>query len=471
MDITALLLSRIQFAFTITFHIIFPSFTIGLAAWLTVLEALRVATGRPVYRVIFDFWLKIFGVAFGLGVVSGIVMAFQFGTNWSELSKMSGPIQGPLLMYETFTAFMLEASFFGVLIFGRSRVPPWFYLFSTAMVALGTTFSAFWIMVNNSWMQVPSGYVMENGAFVPDDWTKIIFNSVVWSRFPHMLLASYLTGAFCVAATGAWYVLRSEYHAESRIMLRMGLGLAAVLMPIQLFFGHLNGGYVNTYQPSKMAAIEGRWNDEKPAGEVLFAWPDVENRRNLYAIALPPPFGSLIDSDSLTAAETGLNGIPPENWPPVVIPFFSFRIMVGCGLVMLGLAWLGTYLSFRHRLERNRLLLWATFLSFPLPFVAILTGWFTAEVGRQPWAVYGILRTADAMTPFLTTREATISLVIFCAIYAFIFAFGTFYIYRLICTGPAGRLFESPRLAVPSRPMSLANAGSIHEHSPVGAGE
>jgi cytochrome bd ubiquinol oxidase subunit I len=471
MDMTALLLSRIQFAFTITFHIIFPSFTIGLAAWLTVLEALRLATGRPVYRVIFDFWLKIFGVAFGLGVVSGIVMAFQFGTNWSVLSKMSGPIQGPLLMYETFTAFMLEASFFGVLIFGRSRVPPWFYLFSTAMVALGTTFSAFWIMVNNSWMQVPSGYVMENGALVPNDWTKIIFNSVVWSRFPHMLLASYLTGAFCVAATGAWYVLRKEYHAESRIMLRMGLGLAAVLMPIQLFFGHLNGGYVNTYQPSKMAAIEGRWNDEKPAGEVLFAWPDVKSRSNLFAITLPPPFGSLIDSDSLTAGETGLNSIPPENWPPVVIPFSSFRIMVGCGMVMLGLAWLGTYLSFKRRLERNRLGLWITFLSFPLPFIAILTGWFTAEVGRQPWVVYGVLRTADAMTPFLTTREATISLLIFCAIYAFIFAFGIFYIYRLIRTGPAGKLFETPRLAVPSRPMSLANAGPIHEPSHAGAGE
>jgi cytochrome d ubiquinol oxidase subunit I len=205
MDMTALFLSRIQFAFTITFHIIFPSFTIGLAAWLTVLETLHLRTGRPVYQVLFEFWLKIFGVAFGLGVVSGIVMAFQFGTNWSVLSKMSGPVQGPLLMYETFTAFMLEASFFGVLIFGRSRVPPWFYLFSTAMVALGTTFSAFWIMVNNSWMQVPSGYVMENGVFVPNDWTKIIFNSVVWSRFPHMLLASYLTGAFCVAATGAVY--------------------------------------------------------------------------------------------------------------------------------------------------------------------------------------------------------------------------------------------------------------------------
>jgi cytochrome d ubiquinol oxidase subunit I len=419
--------------------------------------------------MIFEFWLKIFGVAFGLGVVSGIVMAFQFGTNWSVLSRMSGPIQGPLLMYETFTAFMLEATFFGVLIFGRSRVPPWFYLFSTAMVALGTTFSAFWIMVNNSWMQVPVGYVVENGAFVPDDWTKIIFNSVVWVRFPHMLLGAYLTGAFCVAATGAWYLLRKRYHAEARIMLRMGLGLAAVLIPVQLFFGHLCGKYVNTYQPSKMAAIEARWNDEKPASEVLIGWPDVENRRNLYAITLPAPFGSLIDSDSLTAGETGLNSIPRENWPPVLIPFLTFRIMVGCGLIMLGLAWLGSYLSLKHRLERNRFLLWLTFLSFPLPFVAILTGWYTAEVGRQPWVVYGVLRTADAMTPFLTTRAATISLIGFCAVYAFIFVFGTFYIYRLLRAGPSGSLIETPSGAVPNRPMSVA--GPAAEPSYVGAGE
>src|SRR5712671_1450939 len=295
MDLTALLLSRLQFAFTITFHIIFPSFTIGLAAWLTVLEALRLATGRPVYRVIFEFWLKIFGVAFGLGVVSGIVMAFQFGTNWSELSKLSGPIQGPLLMYETFTAFMLEASFFGVLIFGRSRVSPWFYLFSTAMVALGTSLSAFWIMANNSWMQVPVGYVVENGTFVPNDWAAIIFSPVLWVRFPHMLIASYLTGAFCVAATGAWYLLRREFAAEGQIMLRMGLYLAAVLIPIQLVVGHFNGEYVGHHQPAKMAAIEARWHDEKPASEVLLAWPDVAQRRNLFAITLPAPFGSLID--------------------------------------------------------------------------------------------------------------------------------------------------------------------------------
>src|SRR6266567_2167274 len=207
MELSALLLSRLQFAFTISFHIIFPSFTIGLAAWLTVLEALHLVTGRPAYRIVFEFWLKIF------------VMAFEFGTNWSELARLSGPIQGPLLTYETFTAFALEASFFGVLLFGRQRVAPWFYLFSTAMVALGTTFSAFWIMVNNSWMQAPVGYAVENGAFVATDWSKIIFSPVVWVRFPHMLLASYLTGAFCVAATGAWYLLRGDFHAEARIML------------------------------------------------------------------------------------------------------------------------------------------------------------------------------------------------------------------------------------------------------------
>jgi len=471
MDITALLLSRLQFAFTVSFHIIFPSFTIGLAAWLTVLESLHLATGRPTYRLLFEFWLKIFGVAFGFGVVSGIVMAFEFGTNWSELSRMSGPIQGPLLTYETFTAFALEATFFGVLLFGRQRVAPWFYLFSTAMVALGTTLSAFWIMINNSWMQVPVGYVVENGMFVPNDWTKIIFNTVVWARFPHMLLAAYLTGAFCVAATGAWYLLRSTFAAEAKIMLRMGLYLAAVLVPTQIFFGHLTGDYVHNYQPVKFAAIEGRWHDEQPASEVLFGFPDAASETNHYAISVPI-LGSLIGSMSFDSKEVGLTDFPPRDRPPVLIPFLSFRIMVGCGLLMLALAWTGTYLSRDGRLERNRPVLWATFFSFPLPFIATLTGWFTAEVGRQPWVVYGMLRTANAMTPFLTTRAATISLIVFCAIYTFIFAFGMFYIYRLIRTGPVGKLFATPRLAVSNRQTSLANADHIFpEHSHVGAGE
>jgi cytochrome bd ubiquinol oxidase subunit I len=465
MEITALLLSRIQFAFTVSFHIIFPSFTIGLAAWLTVLEALHLATGRPAYRLVFEFWLKIFGVAFGLGVVSGIVMAFQFGTNWSELSRMTGPIQGPLLSYESFTAFALEASFFGILLFGRSRVPPWFYLVSTAMVALGTTLSAFWIMVNNSWMQAPIGYAVENGAFVPTDWFKIIFSPVVWVRFPHMLFAAYLTGAFCVAATGAWYLLRRIYHAEARIMLRMGLSLAAIVMPVQLFFGHLTGDYVHDYQPAKFAAVEGRWHDEHPAAEVILAWPDPVNEANLYELKIPV-LGSLIASSRFDSREVGLTSFPVQDRPPVLIPFFAFRIMVGCGLLMLAIAWIGAYLARDTRIERSRLLLWCIFLSFPLPFVATLTGWFVAEVGRQPWTVYGLLRTAEAVTPFLTTRAAAISLVVYCAVYTFIFAFGIFYIYRLLRAGPIGRLVLPER-----RPMSITGDPELHGSIPLTAGE
>jgi cytochrome d ubiquinol oxidase subunit I len=470
MDVTALLLSRLQFAFTVSFHIIFPSFTIGLAMWLTVLEGLHLVTGRQLYRQVFEFWLKIFGVAFGLGVVSGIVMAFEFGSNWSELSRMSGPIQGPLLTYETFTAFALEASFFGVLLFGRSRVSPWFYLVSTAMVALGTTLSAFWIMVNNSWMQVPVGYVLQNGIYVPDDWTKIVFSPVVWVRFPHMLLASYLTGAFCVAATGAWYLLRREFNAEAHLMLRMGLFLAAILVPVQIFFGHLTGDYVHDYQPAKFAAIEGRWHDEQPASEVLIALPDPAAETNRYAIAVPI-LGSLIGSMSFASKEVGLISFPPQDRPPVIIPFFSFRIMVGCGLAMLLLAGAGSYLSIKKRIEQNRLLLWGLFLSFPLPFIATLTGWFTAEVGRQPWTVYGVLRTADAMTPFLTTREAVISLTVFCAVYTFIFLFGTFYIYRLLRAGPIGELVLPPTAAVPNRPMSVVGRHRLSSSTRLAPGE
>ena len=470
MDLSALVLSRLQFAFTVSFHVIFPSFTIGLAAWLTVLEALYLATGLPAYRTVFEFWLKIFGIAFGLGVVSGMVMAFELGTNWSEFSRVSGPIQGPLLAYETFTAFALEASFFGVLLFGRQRVAPWFYLLSTAMVAMGTTFSAFWIMVNNSWMQAPVGYAIENGAFVPTDWSKIVFSPVAWVRFPHMLLASYLTGAFCVAATGAWYLLRRKFHIEARIMLRMGLYLAAILIPAQLFFGHLTGDFVRDYQPAKFAAIEGRWRDEQPASEVLMAIPDPASGTNRFAVSVPV-LGSLIASLSFTSKEIGLTDCPPQDRPPVLIPFFAFRVMVGCGVVMLLLAWIGTYVSLKNRIEQNRALLYCIFLSFPLPHIAILTGWFTAEVGRQPWTVYGVLRTADALTPFLTTRAATISLIVFCTVYVFIFAFGILYIYRLLRAGPVGSLVLPPVNAIPNRPMSVVDHSALSESRRFAAGE
>jgi len=271
-----------------------------------------------------------------------------------------------------------------------------------------------------------------------------------------MLLASYLTGAFCVAATGAWYLLRREFHSEARIMLKMGLYFAAILVPVQGFFGHLNGDYVHQYQPVKFAAIEGRWHSEQPASEVLIAIPDPGAQTNHYQIAIPV-LGSLIGSMSFTSREVGLTDFPPQDRPPVIIPFFTFRIMVGCWLIMLLVAWAGSYLIYKERIEQTRVLLWLTFFSFPLPFIAILTGWYTAEVGRQPWTVYGVLRTADAMTPFLTAGTALTSLVVFCAVYSFIFVFGTYYIHRLLRAGPEGHLVLPPVGAVPNRPMSVVN--------------
>jgi len=436
MEISALFLSRLQFAFTVSFHIIFPAFTVGLAAWLTVLNAMYLATGRHTYKRLSDFWLKIFAIAFGLGVVTGIVMAFQFGTNWSELSMRTGPIQGPLLGYESFTAFALEASFFGVMMFGRGRVPPWLYLFACAMVTLGTSLSSFWIMVNNSWMQWPVGYeIRPDFVFVPTDWHAIIFSPVVWVRFPHMILAAYVTTSFCVAATGAWYLIERRLHAEGIAMMRMGLGLAAFLVPLQIFFGHLTGDYVHDKQPAKFAAIEGRWENQKPASEVLIAWPDEEAETNSYQIAIPY-LGSLIGSMSFSSEEVGLKSFPLDQRPPVLIPFFAFRIMVGCGLIMLALAWYGSWIIYTRRLSNRRLLLWGVFFSFPLGFIATLTGWFTAEVGRQPWTVYGLLRTADAVTPSLTVGQVAVSFVFFAIIYSTIAIAGVIYVYRLLRIGP-----------------------------------
>ena len=468
MDVSALLLSRIQFAFTLSFHIIFPAFTVGLAAWLVFLETLSLATGRPVYRRLFDFWLGIFGVAFGLGVVTGIVMAFQFGTNWSELSRRAGSIQGPLLGYESFTAFALEAAFFGVLMFGRKKVPRWFYLVSCFMVAVGTSLSSFWIMVSNSWMQWPVGFTMgQDGVFIPTDWSAIVFSPVAWVRFPHMILAAYLTSAFCVAATGAWHLLRGTFKSDARTMLRMGLGIAAVMVPVQLLFGHLVGDYTHDKQPAKFAAIEARWHDEQPASEVLIAWPDEAHERTRFALSIPY-LGSLIGSSSLHSKEVGLTSFPAADRPPVLIPFITFRIMVGCGLLMLGLAWLGMLFMARGTLERQRWFLWATFCSFPLGFIATLTGWFAAEVGRQPWTIYGHVRTADAVTPFLTTPLVAVSLVIFSVVYALIFIAGATYIYRLLQRGPVHLPSFDHATTNPKRPLSVTgHSPGVHAGAPI----
>lgn len=470
MDFDALTLSRIQFAFTITFHIIFPAFTIGLAAWLATLEGMSMATGRPVFRQLFEFWLKVFAVAFGMGVVSGIVMAFQFGTNWSVLAERAGSVQGVLLGYESYTAFLLEGSFLGVVLFGRKLVPPWAYFASCALLAIGTNISAFWIMANNSWMQVPTGYAIIDGRITPSDWWEILTNDVAWIRFFHMLLGAYLTTAFCVAATGAWYVLRRVHVDAARPMLNMGLGLAAVLIPFQIGLGHLAGDYTAEHQPSKFTAIEGRWETEAPARLVLFAWPDEENERNLYELAIPY-LGSFVLHGNFTSEEPGILTIPRDQRPPIAIPFFSFRIMFGIGLLMLVLAWAGMLIRRRGWERAPRWFLWTIFLSFPLGFIAIVTGWFTAEVGRQPWVIFGLLRTADAHTPTLGVVEAWTSLLSFVAVYALIFSAGTFYIYRLLRGGP-----EAPfpaKGATALRPMAAGgpSPGADRRRPPPVAGE
>ena len=442
MDLDPLLLSRIQFAFVITFHIIFPAFTIGLAAWLATIEGMRLATGDPVYRRVFDFWLKVFALSFGMGVVTGIVMAFQFGTNWSVLSERTGAIQGPLLGYETFTAFLLEATFFGVMLLGRERVPPWFYFLACCMVSLGTMLSSFWILCNNSWMQVPLGHVVVDGKFVPDDWWAITTGPIVRVRWPHMLFACFLTTGMSVVATGAWFLLRRTYSEEGRVMLRWGVGLVAVIIPVQMFFGHLTGEYVLHHQPAKFAAIEARWHTQQPASEVLIAIPDASAQRNLFALEVPR-LGSFIASGTWDAREIGLDAFPPEDRPPVFVPFWTFRLMVGMGLVMLAVSWFGTWLRFRGRLETTRWYLWAAFVSFPAGFVAVLMGWFTAEIGRQPWVVYGLLRTKDAVTPSLVSADVMFSLLAYIAVYAVIYSFGLYYIYRVLRDGPAAEVSEA----------------------------
>lgn len=454
MELDPVLLSRIQFAFLVTFHIIFPAFTIGLAAWLAVIEAASLRTGNPIYRRVFDFWLRIFAVSFGMGVVSGIIMAFQFGTNWSVLSEVTGAIQGPLLGYEAFTAFILEATFFGVVMFGRPRVSKGFYLFSCVMVALGTTASSFWIMANNSWMQVPVGHEVVDGKVIPASWPAILGSYVSHIRWAHMILAAYLTTAMVVAATGAWYLLRRVHQPEGRLFMRWGLGLIAVLIPVQLGIGHLNGEYTKDYQLSKFTAIEGRWQTEQPAGLVVLAWPDIENERNVFEIVIPK-LGSFFDDGTFTAAAPGIVTIPKEDRPPFLIPFYGFRIMVGIGVVMLGLAWLGMVRWAFGRLYSSRTFLWATFLCFPTGFIAIVAGWYTAEVGRQPWVVFGLLRTVDAHTPSISAGEVLGTLIGYAVVYLVIYSFGFYYLYRLLYAGPA--VFGGP---VPSgnakRPLAAA---------------
>ncbi|MGH6865826.1 MAG: cytochrome ubiquinol oxidase subunit I [Methyloceanibacter sp.] len=458
-ELDPLLLSRIQFAFTISFHILFPSFTIGLAAWLMVLEALWLKTGKPIYMDIAKHWTKIFAVSFGMGVVSGVVLSYQFGTNWSELSRRGGNVIGPLMAYEVLTAFFLEAGFLGIMLFGWNRVPKWVHFFATCMVALGTLLSAFWILSANSWMQTPAGFTAdENGVLHVADWWQVIFNPSFLYRFSHMTAAAYLTTAFIVAGIGAWYILRERSVAHGRIMLGMGLSLLVWLAPLQAVIGDLHGLNTREHQPAKVAAIEAHWETQKGAPLILFAIPDPAAERNHFEIAIPK-LGSLILAHGWDAEVRGLKSFPAEDRPNPIIPFFAFRIMVGIGVIMIAVGFVGAVLWLTRRLFTARwylrILTWVS----PLGFLAVLSGWFVTEVGRQPWTVYGVLRTADAVSPVPGGSVLT-SIILFVIVYGIVFGAGLYYIAKLVKRGPD----ETPPVpeaeeADPSR-RPLAAAGS-----------
>jgi cytochrome bd ubiquinol oxidase subunit I len=456
-ELDPLLLSRLQFAFTISFHILFPAFTIGLAAWLLVLELLWLKTGRVIYADIAQHWTKIFAVSFGMGVVSGVVLSYEFGTNWSELSRRGGNVIGPLMSYEVLTAFFLEAGFLGIMLFGQKRVPKGVHLFATAMVALGTAISAFWILSANSWMQTPVGYsVAADGVLHVEDWWQVVFSPSFPYRFAHMVAAAYLTTAFIVGGIGAWYLLRGRSVPHGRIMLGMALSLLVWLAPLQVVIGDLHGLNTREHQPAKIAALEAHWETEKGAPLILFALPDPTAEINHYEISVPK-LGSLILTHDWEGEIQGLKSFPPEDRPNPIIPFFAFRVMVGIGLIMIALSSIGAVLWLMGRLYSSRWFLRAMLWASPLGFVAVLAGWFTAEVGRQPWVVYGVLRTADAVSPVPGGSVLT-SLVLFVLAYGVVFGAGLYYIARLVRRGPEETppVPEKEEADLSHRPMAAA---------------
>ncbi|WP_428029191.1 cytochrome ubiquinol oxidase subunit I [Ancylobacter sp.] len=457
MDFDPTILARIQFAFTVSFHIIFPSFTIGLAAYIATLEVLWVATGHERYHRIARFLTKIFAVSFAMGVVSGIVLSYQFGTNWSRFSHVVGNVVGPLIGYEVLTAFFLEATFLGIMLFGWNRVPRGLHVFACVMVAMGTTLSAFWILSANSWMQTPAGHEIIDGIAHPVDWLAVIFNPSFPYRLAHMVTACYLTTAFVVLAVGARYVYSGRFPEDGRTMMRMALGLICILAPLQAFIGDAHGLNTLKHQPAKIAAIEAHWENvpgESGVPLVLFAIPNDEEERNDYQIAIPH-LGSLILTHSWTDTIQGLKDFPRADRPPVAIPFFAFRVMVGLGLLMIAVSWLGIWLLWRRRLFQTDWYLAPLQHIWPIGFVTILSGWFVTEVGRQPWLAYGILRTADAVSPVEGWAVAT-TLALFVVVYGIVFSGGIYYINRLIARGPQGSAVEPP-VGLPNRPLASAN--------------
>jgi cytochrome bd ubiquinol oxidase subunit I len=452
-DFDPVLLSRIQFAFAISFHILFPSFTIGLAAYIAVLETLWWRTNREIYMRLSQFWIKIFAVSFGMGVVSGIVMSFQFGTNWSRFSDVTGNILGPLLSYEVVTAFFLEATFLGILLFGRSRVPRPLHVASAYMVSLGTLISTFWILSANSWMHTPTGFELQDGRFFVLDWWEVVFNPSFPYRLTHMVTATFLTTAFVVCAVSAWYLLKDRFHEHARLGLTMGMGLIALLAPLQILLGDLHGLNTLEHQPVKVAAMEGHWETARGQPAILFAIPDEANERNRLEIGIPK-LASLILTHEWEGELRGLREWAPEDRPPVAPVFYAFRIMVLIGFLMFAVGMISLYLRYRGRLYDTRWFLKLCVGCLPIGFIAILAGWFTTEIGRQPWLVYEIMRTVDGVSPTVTGGEVFTSLMVFIVAYSIVFGAGTYYLVRLVQKGPEHPTTGHP-LRGARRPLSV----------------
>jgi len=458
MDLDPVLLSRLQFFWVVAFHILLPAFTVGLASYIAVLEGLHLVTGRAVFLSTSRYWIKIFAVSFGMGVVSGIVMPFQFGTNWSRYSDATANVVGPLMAYEGLTAFFLEAGFLGVLLFGRKLVPAWMHFFAALMVALGTLFSTFWILAANSWMQTPAGYTMADGRFFPQSWLEIIFNPSFPYRLAHNVVAFYITTAFVVIGAAAYLLRHGRAVEESRVMQKMGFGLLILLVPLQVLLCDQHGLDTLEHQPAKVAAIEAHWKTESHMPLLLFAWPDEQAEANRFEIAVPEA-GSLILTHRRDGVVRGLKDFPRGDRPPVAIPFFAFRAMVGIGLLMLAVVVCGAVLWARGRLHDERWFQSLCMACMPLGFVAVVSGWITTEVGRQPWVVYGLMRTRDAVSPSLTGTDVLISLALYALVYFFIFGAGLMFMARLVRAGPGGAAPAEPRdLRRPARPLSGAEA-------------
>jgi cytochrome d ubiquinol oxidase subunit I len=464
----AQILARIQFAFTVSFHIIFPAFSIGLASYLAVLEGLYLWKKDKVYLELFDFWKTIFAVAFGMGVVSGIVMSYQFGTNWSVFSDKAGPVIGPLMGYEVLTAFFLEAGFLGVMLFGRHKVGPGLHFFSTLMVAIGTLISATWILSVNSWMQTPDGFAINDvGQFVPVDWWKIVFNPSFPYRLTHMVIAAYLTTAFVVGAVGAWHLLRGTAPRRAGVMFSMAMWMAAIVAPIQIAAGDAHGLNTLEHQPVKVMAMEGHF-DSHPDGAplILFGIPNTEEKRIDYAIEIPK-LSSLILKHDLNAPLDGLDTIPDDKEPPVAIVFWSFRVMVAIGFAMLGVGLFSLWCRWKGTLLENHWMHRVALMMGPSGFVAVLAGWITTEVGRQPYTVYGHLLTADSISPIAAPAVAA-SLIAFIVVYFIVFGAGTFYILRLMARlprDPMPDLDDGPIRSAGTTPASqTGHHGGKHAH-------